>query len=60
MAWFKELIRTRPDKAEILWAGLFCSLCVSVGMSMVHAYMDTFPTVSSCAVVYCQAPTYPF
>ena len=36
---FKALIREDYYMAETLWAGVFCSLCVTVGMHMVKAYI---------------------
>ena len=53
MSQFKKLMRDDYQTAEALWAGVYCSLMVTVGMHMVHAYMDAFPAVQSCAVVYC-------
>ena len=34
--WFDELARTDYHLAEAVWAGLYCSFCVSLGMSMVR------------------------
>ena len=59
MDWFKRLVREDYFTAEALWVGLYCSLCVSVGMSLVHSYMLWhYPAVQSCAVVYCMASSW--
>ena len=36
---FKQLIREDYYMAEALWAGLFCSLCVSFAMQLTKAYI---------------------
>ena len=36
---FKSLVREDYYMAETLWAGVFCSLCVGLGMNMCKAYI---------------------
>ena len=58
MVWFKALVREDYIAAEAIWAGVYCSICVTVGMQLVHAYLESQPIVESCAVVYCQSPSF--
>ena len=51
MAKFKELVREDYTAAEAIWAGVYCSFCVSVGMALVRAYVQE-PIVESCVNVY--------
>jgi len=36
---FKQLVRQDYYMAEALWAGMFCSLCVSFAMHLTKAYI---------------------
>jgi hypothetical protein len=63
LAWFKALVREDYTSAETIWVGVYCSLGVSVGMSLVRGYIwaqDAFPVVEACAVVYCTSSASPW
>ena len=59
MTWYKSLIRKDYTAAEAIWAGVLCSVIVTVGINVMRAYiwlLDVFPAhadVQSCAVVTC-------